>query len=99
MKTIKDYISEQKISESNIDMDELLSAVADWFYSHCGEDDYSSTRKRIEDLKVMADKGNDIATDNCISDISDEFTDAEDYWDEIEDKLAELAKDTLKYDL
>ena len=52
-KNIIDYISEQKISESNIDMDDLLSAVDSWFYSHCGEDDYDSPRRRIADLDAM----------------------------------------------
>lgn len=95
MKTIKDYISEQKISESNIDMDDLLSAVDSWFYSHCGEDDYDSPRRRIADLDAMSTGDNDFAIDNCIDYISDEFSNAEDYRDEIADKLAELAKDEL----
>lgn len=95
MKTIKDYIAEKKISESNIDMDDLLSAVADWFYSHCDEDSYDSPRRRIADLEAMSTRDNDFAIDNCIDSISDEFPRAEDYADEIADKLAELAKDEL----
>ena len=104
MKTIKDYISEHKISESNIDneeleelMDDISRAVENWFDLHCRKDAYVSTSEWRKDLKYMVKKQNDFATSECIDYISDDFDDLDDYYDEIEDMLAKFAEDALKH--
>lgn len=98
MKNITDYISEHKITESNIDMDELFNSVENWFDSHCSKDDYGSTSEWRKDMTYMAKKQNDFATSECIDYLSDDYDNVEDYYDEIEDKLAELAKKALDND-
>lgn len=102
MKTIKDYISEHKISESNMDdelLDELSSAVENWFDWHCRKDAYDSTSEWRKDLKYIAKKQNDFATSECIDYISDDFDDdvLDKHYDDIEDMLAKFAKDALDH--
>lgn len=95
MKTIKDYIAEHKISESNIDIDDLLYDVENWFDWHCRKDAYDSTSEWRKDLQYIAKKQNDFATSECVDYLSDDYDNVEKYQDEIEDKLAELAKAAL----
>lgn len=94
MKNIADYIT-NKISESNIDMNKLFYAVANWFGKHYVEANYDSRGEWLKTLKYISIKENDFVTDECIKEISDEFPEAKDYYDEIENKLVELAKDAL----
>lgn len=98
MKNIIDYISEHKITESNIDMDELFNSVEYWFDWHCRKDAYDSNSEWRKDLKYISKKENDFATSECIDYLSDDYDNVEDYYDEIEDKLAELAKEALDND-
>jgi hypothetical protein len=78
-------------------LDEILDAVENYFDSHCDEDGYDSFRDRVEDLQAMADGVNDPMVDNCIEIVSQDFPDidVEEFRDEIENKLAELASDEL----
>lgn len=100
MKTIKDYISEHKISEANMDdelRDEISSAVENWFDWHCRKDAYDSTSEWRKDLQYMVKKQNDFATSECIDYISDDFDNLEKYYDEIEDMLAKFAENALDH--
>lgn len=81
-------------------LEEVLDEVEHFFYGYCGEDDYDSFQDRVHDMQAMADCANDPMVDHCIDviyvisgnfdiDVDEEFR------DEIESKLAELAADEI----
>lgn len=73
-------------------IEDILSDVQAWFYRYCGNDGYDSYYDRRNDLEAMSNKGNDMMVDNCIENISDYYgINIEEYRNEIENKLAELA--------
>ena len=92
MKDLKNVLLEKldvQVNESNLD--DILDEVSDWFWSHTGEDDYDNARQRREDLEAMADKMNDPMVDQCMDSLDLSDSEADKYYDDIVDKLAELA--------
>lgn len=87
-------IEETQVNESNLD--DILDEVSDWFWSHTGEDDYDSPRDRREDLEAMADKSNDPMVDQCMDSLDLSDSEADKYYDDIVDKLAELAAESAE---
>ena len=78
-------------------LEEVLNEVNDFFYNYCGEDGYDSFQDRVRDMQAMADGANDPMVDHCIDVISESFDiDVdEEFRDEIENKLAELAENEI----
>ena len=78
-------------------LEEVLDEVNNFFDNYCGEDDYDSFRDRVQDMQAMADCANDPMVDHCIDVISGNFDIdvEEEFRDEIENKLAELAENEL----
>lgn len=76
---------------------EVLESVEDWFMVYCGEDGYDSFQDRVHDMQAMADCANDPMVDNCIAVVGCQFdVDIdEEFREEIENKLAELAEDEI----
>ena len=76
---------------------EVLDSVEDWFIDNCGDDGYDSFRDRVRDMQAMADGCNDPMVDNCIAVVGCDFDiDIEkEFYDEIVDKLVELAQDEI----
>lgn len=93
MKNLKDYVKES-LNESTTDIIDILDAVNYWFSDNMSNG-FDSEREKREQLKAMAKNENDIMIDMCIDSISNEYPDAEDFYDDIVDKLVELAKDEL----
>ena len=98
MKDLKNILLENlknvKVNESKLD--DILDEVSDWFWSHTGEDDYDNARQRREDLEAMADKGNDSMVDHCMDSLDLSDSEADKYYDDIVDKLAELASERVE---
>ena len=95
MKTLKQYL----VKESRGSKEDILDLVDDYFWSHSREDGYMNARDRIHDLEDLAD-GNNIDSwyDFCVDYISDTYDNANDFEDEICDRLMELAEKALEYD-
>ena len=98
MKNLKNYIKES-LNESITDSDDdklidILDAVIYWFSDNMSNG-FDSEREKRKQLKAMANNENDIMIDMCIDAISDEYPDAEDFYDDIVDQLVELAKNEL----
>lgn len=76
---------------------DVLDCVEDWFTDCCGEGGYDSFQSRVRDMQAMAGHANDPMVDNCIDIIGYQFdVDLdEEFRDEIEDKLAELAENEI----
>jgi len=78
-------------------LEEVLNEVTDFFYNYCGEDGYDSFQARVRDMQAMAGGANDPMVDHCIDVISGYFDIDidEEFRDEIESKLAELAENEI----
>lgn len=87
-------IEEPQVNEQKLD--DILDEVSDWFWSHTGEDDYDSPRDRREDLQAMADGANDMMVDNCIYSLDLSDSESDKFYDDIVDKLVELASERVE---
>lgn len=98
MKDLKNILLEKleetQINESNLD--DILDEVSDWFWSHTGEDDYDNARQRREDLEAMVDKMNDPMVDQCMDSLDLSDSEADKFYDDIVNKLAELAAERVE---
>ena len=85
----------EEIEDDEYILDEILDEVVNWFWNNCNENGYDNSRDRYRDLSAMADHANDMMVDHCIDrlDLSEEEVDK--FYEDIENKLAELASEEI----
>ena len=88
MKNIVKFINESYL-------DDILDKVENWFWNNCGEDGYDSSRARREDFEALIDGDSDEMVDTCVRAIKISKSDIDKYWDDIYNKLSELASKEL----